>query len=162
MICRYLPKAVENGQNLEARGHMLVAASMAATAFQKGLGSVHSIAHQLGVIYHQQHGLLNAILLPYGLQQNADAIEQRMMHLCSVLGIENRSTKGFIEYVLELRKNLKIPATLADINIDKSKAKEIGEMALYDPSTPTNAKPVTAKDLQVLFEAAVDGNYSAL
>ncbi|PID63758.1 MAG: alcohol dehydrogenase [Gammaproteobacteria bacterium] len=162
MIVKHLPTAVENGQDLEARGNMLVAAAMAATAFQKGLGSIHSIAHQLGAIYHQQHGLVNAIILPYGLKQNADVIEARMAHLCLVLGIEDQSTQGFVNYVLALRQRLGIPQTLADIGIDTEQAEVIGEMALVDPSTPTNAKPVTAKDLQLLFECAVNGDYDSL
>lgn len=162
MIVEHLPTAVEDGHNVESRGHMLVAAAMAATAFQKGLGSIHSVAHQLGAIYHQQHGLLNAIILPYGLKQNADVIESRMAHLCLVLGIADQSTQGFINYVLALRERLDIPETLTDIGIDSNRAVEIGEMALHDPSTPTNAKPVSAVDLQHLFEAAVTGNMSKL
>lgn len=162
LICEHLPAAVENGQNLSARGNMLVAAAMAATAFQKGLGSIHSVAHQLGAIYHQQHGLLNAIILPYGLKQNADVIEQRMTHLCLVLGIKNQSTQGFIEYVLALRERLGIPHTLAEIGIDINKSEMIGELALLDPSTPTNAKSVSAADLQRLFEAAVHGDLMSL
>lgn len=162
LIVDALPKAVENGSDLEARGHMIVAASMAATAFQKGLGSIHSVAHQLGAIYHQQHGLLNAIILPYGLKQNADVIEQKMAHLCLVLGIENRSTEGFINFVVDLRNRLGIPHTLADIDITTERAVEIGEMAFKDPSTPSNAKPVTASDLQALFEAAVTGEMAQL
>lgn len=158
MICRALPRAVNDGTDIEARGEILVAAAMAATAFQKGLGSIHSVAHQLGAIYNQQHGLLNAIILPYGLKQNADAIEERMAHLCLVLGIDEQSTKGFIAYIVALREQLGIPHTLAEINIDIERAEEIGHMALRDPSTPTNAKPVTAADLQRLFEAAVSGD----
>ena len=141
---------------------MLVAASMGATAFQKGLGSVHSVAHQLGAIYNKQHGLLNAIILPYALQQNRSAIEARMVHLSKVLGLKNEGIDAIIDYIIDLRKELNIPHTLKEIDIDTGNAKEIGEMAYKDPSTPSNAKPVNAADLELLFRAAVSGDIKAL
>jgi alcohol dehydrogenase class IV len=162
LIAQYLPKAVKDGTDIEARGQMLVAASMGATAFQKGLGSVHSVAHQLGAIYNKQHGLLNAIILPYALKQNKTAIEDRMVYLSTVLGLENKGTDAIIDYLLELRKELNIPHTLTEIDIDEEKAMEIGEMAFKDPSTPSNAKPVDASDLENLFRAAVSGDLNAL
>jgi alcohol dehydrogenase class IV len=162
IIAKYLPIAVKDGKNLEARGQMLVAASMGATAFQKGLGSVHSVAHQLGAIYNKQHGLLNAIILPYALQQNRSAIEERMVHLSKVLGLKNEGADAIIDYIIELRKELNIPHTLKEIDIDTDNAREIGEMAYKDPSTPSNAKPVNAADLEQLFRAAVSGDINAL
>lgn len=164
LINKWLPIAYQEGKNIEARGQMLVAASMAATAFQKGLGSIHSVAHQLGAIYNTQHGLTNAILLPYGLKQNQSAIEDKMAHLCLILDlpIEGSMTDSFINHILELREAMDIPHTLAALNIDDSRAVEIGEMAFHDPSTPTNAKPVTANDLQQLFIAAVKGDFCCL
>ncbi len=162
LIAQYLPKAVKDGTDIEARGQMLVAASMGATAFQKGLGSVHSVAHQLGAIYNKQHGLLNAIILPYALKQNKTAIEDRMVYLSTVLGLENKGTDAIIDYLLELRKELNIPHTLKEIDIDEEKAVEIGQMAFKDPSTPSNAKPVDASDLENLFRAAVSGDLNAL
>jgi len=162
IIAKYLPMAVKDGKNLEARGQMLVAASMGATAFQKGLGSVHSVAHQLGAIYNKQHGLLNAIILPYALKQNKTAIEDKMVHLSKVLGLENSGTDAIIDYIIALRKELNIPHTLKEIDIDTDNAKEIGEMAFKDPSTPSNAKPVNAKDLEQLFRAAVSGDLNGL
>jgi alcohol dehydrogenase class IV len=158
LISKYLPKAVENGADLEARGQMLVAASMGATAFQKGLGSVHSVAHQLGAIYNKQHGLLNAIILPYALKQNKNAIANKMNHLSLVLKLENRGTDAVIAHILELRKQLQIPHTLSEIGITDQKAELIGKMALEDPSTATNAKVVNAQDLENLFRASVSGD----
>ena len=160
IIAKYLPIAVKDGSNIEARGQMLVAASMGATAFQKGLGSVHSVAHQLGAIYNKQHGLVNAIILPYALKQNADVIEERMKYLSTVLELPSKGTQAVIDYILGLREELNIPNTLAEIDISVDRAKEIGEMAYKDPSTPSNAKPVTAKDLEQLFRAAVTGDFS--
>ncbi len=162
LIAEYLPIAFKDGKNIEARGQMLVAASMGATAFQKGLGSVHSIAHQLGAIYNKQHGLLNAIILPYALKQNKSAIEKKMVYLSKVLALESHGTDGIIQYVKTLRKLLNIPNTLKEIGVNEDNATKIGEMAYKDPSTPTNAKPVNAKDLERLFRAAVTGELNSL
>lgn len=160
LIAKHLPVAVKNGDNIEARGQMLVAASMGATAFQKGLGSIHAIAHQLGAIYNKQHGLLNAIILPYALKQNKDAIEDKMVYLSIVLGLLDRGTEAVINYLLTLRKELNIPHTLLEIGIPNKKSKEIGELAFNDPSTPTNAKSISARDLEKLFIAALTGNFN--
>jgi alcohol dehydrogenase class IV len=162
IIAKYLPIAVNDGTNIEARSQMLAAASMGATAFQKGLGSVHSIAHQLGAIYNKQHGLLNAIILPYALYQNRSAIEEKMEYLSRVLELHEESSKSVIKYLIELRYSLHIPNTLQEIDINMERAVEIGKMAFKDPSTPTNAMPVKAKDLENLFRAAVTGDLKYL
>ncbi len=162
MIAKYLPMAFNDGLDLEARGQMLVAASMGATAFQKGLGSVHSVAHQLGAIYNKQHGLLNAIILPYALKQNQPVIEEKMVYLSKVLGLQKYGTDAVVGYLLGLRKQLNIPNTLNEIQITEDKAAEIGEMAFKDPSTPTNARPITSKELENLFRAAVTGDLKGL
>jgi len=157
LVHQALPRAVADGNDLEARGKMLVAASMGATAFQKGLGCIHSIAHVLGALYDVHHGLANAILLPYGLRLNQAAIEDRMQHLCTVLGLPGSGTRGFIDYSLKLREELAIPTTLAQFDLDLSRAAEIGRLALRDPSTASNARPVDAQDLQNMFLAAARG-----
>ncbi len=162
LIATYLPQAVADGSDLEARGQMLTASSMGAVAFQKGLGSIHSVAHQLGALYNIQHGLANSILLPYGIKQNAPAIATKLAYLCTVLGLENPGTNTFIQYILDLRQQLQIPHTLAEVDINESDARIIGEKAYTDPSTPTNARPVSAADLQRLFEAAVKGDLEGL
>lgn len=160
LIAKYLPIAVSDGTNIEARGQMLVAASMGATAFQKGLGSVHSVAHQLGALYNKQHGLLNAIILPYALKQNEAVISEKLTYLSKVLRLKNEGSEAVISYIIGLRKKLNIPHTLKEIGIEVNNAEQIGGMALADPSTPTNAKPVTAKDLENLFKAAVLGDFN--
>lgn len=157
IISEALPRAVADGSDLDARGHMLVAASMGATAFQKGLGCIHSLAHTLGALYDIHHGLLNAILLPYGLQLNAEVIDQRMNHLCRVLDLPGQGSRGFIDYTLELRERLGIPHSLAGFGLDPQAAPRIGEMALLDPSTANNARPVTAEELEHCFLAAFNG-----
>jgi len=162
MITANLPVAYSDGNNIEARGQMLTASSMAAVAFQKGLGSIHSIAHQLGAIYNIHHGLANSILLPYGLKQNASVIEEKMSHLSTILEFDDKGTEAIIDFILALRKQLKIPNSLKEAGISDERAQEIGEKAFHDPSTPTNAKPVNAQDLQNLFTAAVNGDLDSL
>jgi hypothetical protein len=162
IIARWLPLAVAEGHNIDARGQMLVAASMGATAFQKGLGSIHSVSHVLGALFNTHHGLANAIILPYGMSQNRQAIDERMAHLCTVLGLPGDNTDTVIEYLIRLREQLDIPHSLQEIGIDGERAEEIGILALADPSTATNAMPVSAKDLEKLFRAALSGDFSCL
>ncbi|MCG8306162.1 MAG: iron-containing alcohol dehydrogenase [Cytophagales bacterium] len=162
MILKNLPIAFYDGSDLEARGQMLTASSMAAVAFQKGLGSIHSVAHQLGALYNIQHGLANSILLPYGLKQNASAIEEKMIHLSKVLELNDAGANAIINLIINLREQLKIPYSLNEVGIDDEHAEKIGAMAFHDPSTPTNAKPVSAADLQELFMAALKGNLDML
>jgi alcohol dehydrogenase class IV len=158
LIKENLLLAYEKPHDTDARAYMLVAAMMGATAFQKGLGSVHSIAHQLGGLYNMPHGLANSIILPYALKQNKSAIESKMVKLCEYLNIQNPSTNSFIDYVLDLRKKLEIPHTLKEAKITNERAKEIGELAFNDPSTSTNAKRINSHDLELLFLSAYNGD----
>ena len=161
-IVNWLPRAHANGDDVEARGHMLIAASMGATAFQKGLGSIHSVSHVLGGLYGTHHGLANAVILPYGLIQNANAIDERMARLCRLLEIEDGDTASFVDFIVDLRADLGVPHTLGELGIGTDDAREIGERAFQDPSTPTNAMPVDAEDLETLFLAAATGDISLL
>jgi len=103
------------------------------------------------------HGLANSIILPYALQQNSPAIGERMATLCKFLDIPNPSTESFIAYVLDLRKELGIPHTLVEADIPEERIEEIGEIAYRDPSTGSNAMPVTAKDFETLFTMCCHG-----
>lgn len=157
-VAQWLPAAVADGSDLEARGNMLVAASMGATAFQKGLGSVHSISHVVGALYNTHHGLTNAVVLPFGLIQNTPACADKLAHLAMVLALPTHTATAFIDYIFALREQLGIPHTLAEIGVDDSRAQEIGQLACADPTAATNARPVDAADLQRLFVAAHSGN----
>jgi len=162
LIKKNLVQAYENGNNENARANMLVAAMMGATAFQKGLGSVHSIAHQLGGLFNTPHGLANSIILPYALRQNKSAIEEKMIKLCIFLDIDNPSLESFIAYIITLQKTLGIPSNLSEAKIQDDRADEIGVLAYADPSTGTNAKKLEIEDLTILFKAAHSGNYDLL
>lgn len=157
LIKAWLYEAVKDGNNLCARSHMMVASSMGATAFQKGLGGVHALAHPLGALYDAHHGLLNAIILPYVLLRNRPAIEARLEHIAVCMGLIDTSFDGFIGWVLDFRKQLNIPHTLAEIGISTEQSVKVGQMAFDDPSAGGNPIPLTADEYGVLFCQAVEG-----
>ncbi|MCX8240335.1 MAG: iron-containing alcohol dehydrogenase [Akkermansiaceae bacterium] len=142
----YLPRAVADGSDLEARIQMLVASSMGATAFQKGLGGMHALAHPLGALYDAHHGLLNAILMPYVLKLNRKAIETRVTRLACYLALKNPSFDSFLQWVLDLREQVGIPNDLSGIGIPEKDLALIGTMASEDPSAGGN--PITLSPAQ--------------
>jgi hypothetical protein len=155
LISKWLPLAYREADNLEARSHMLAASMMGAVAFQKGLGAVHALAHPLGAVYDKHHGLLNAILLPYVLQYNRPAIEEKVIYIARVLELDDVSFEGFLHWILQLRETLQIPGDLQSIDIDANKSKLIGEMASQDPSASGNPVALSAEQYSALFETAV-------
>jgi len=157
LIKEWLPEAVSTGHNLTARSHMMVASSMGATAFQKGLGGVHALAHPLGALYDAHHGLLNAILLPYVLVRNREAIEGRIEHIARCMGLEDMTFDGFMTWLQSFRKQLNIPDTLADIGITTKDSEKVGKMAFEDPSASGNPIALSAYEYASLFCNAVDG-----
>ncbi len=152
-----LRTAVAQGDDLEARLSMLVASTMGATAFQKGLGAMHALAHPLGALYDAHHGLLNAILMPYVLATNRESIAAKLELAALYLGLEEHSYEAFCEWVLALRRDIGIPATLRDIGIDDRRQREVGEMAARDPSAAGNPLAMGAGGYQALFARAVAG-----
>jgi alcohol dehydrogenase class IV len=166
LIKQWLPEAYRNGHNLDARGHMLTASMMGATAFQKGLGGCHALAHPLGALYDKHHGLLNAILLPYVVQANREAIEDKLATLCQFLHIEKQPEEpvycaAFLRWLITLRRELGIPNTLAEIGIESndstSKNYAIAELALADPSASGNPIALTAEQYQQILGNAIAG-----
>jgi alcohol dehydrogenase class IV len=161
LINRYLPRACANGGDIEARAHMLAAASMGATAFQKGLGGVHAIAHPVGSWFNTHHGLTNAVILPYVMTFNRHAIAEKTEVIARVLGLPERSFEGLLARVLELRRELGIPHSLSKINVSADQAAIIGREAALDPSAGGNPIPVDAAVLERIFRAAVAGELDA-
>ncbi len=157
LISQWLPLAYSEGDNLEARSHMLAASMMGAVAFQKGLGAVHALAHPLGALYDKHHGLLNAILLPYVLQHNRPAIEDKLIHIARVLDLDDISFDGLLRWILQLRTTLQIPHDLQAIGIGTEQSQRIGEMAAADPSAAGNPVVLSAQQYSALFETAVQG-----
>ena len=157
LIKLYLPRAFGSGDDMEARTQMMTASLMGATAFQKGLGGMHAIAHSLGALYNAHHGMLNAILMPYILTANRDAITHRIELLCHFSSFDDTSFDGFLNWVLNLRSNLGIPHTLSEIGIDDSAAERIGVMSASDPAASGNPIPFTAVQYASVFVRAVKG-----
>ncbi len=157
LVQQYLPRVMADGRDIEARSQMLVAASMGAAAFQKGLGGMHALAHPLGALYDAHHGLLNAILMPYVLKANRRAIEVRVERLGRYLDLPESGFDGFLDWVLALREQLGIPPNLAAIDIDASDADTVGSMAAEDPSASSNPIAFSAEEYARLFRNAVHG-----
>jgi len=151
-----------DGVALEARAQMLAAASMGATAFQKGLGGVHAIAHPVGSWFNTHHGLTNAIILPYVMTFNRHAIAEKAEIISRVLNLPERGFDGFFAWVLQMRRELGVPHSLAEIGVGTGNAAVIGSEASLDPSASGNPVPVNATQLEHIFRAAVDGRIEAV
>ncbi len=138
LIKYYLPRAVANGSDIDARGNMLVAASMGATAFQKGLGGMHALAHPIGALYDTHHGATNGVLMPYVLAFNKSAIQERIGRLAAYLDLPSHSFSGFMDWVLALREEIAIPHDLDGLKPGIERFDEIAQMAERDPSAGGN------------------------
>src|SRR5471032_1724376 len=158
LIQIYLPRACENGRDIEARSRMLAAASMGATAFQKGLGGVHAIAHPVGAHFNTHHGMTNAIVLPYVLVHNRPAIEDRIQLIARTLGLSGEPHRAMLEWVLAFRERLHIPHSLAAIGVTSANHETIGHEASLDPSAGGNPLPTDAATYARLFRSAVKGD----
>jgi len=157
LVREWLPTAVHEGTNVKARAHMLIASSMGATAFQKGLGAMHSLSHPCGANLNTHHGLTNAVVMPYVLAWNRRAIEDKMVRLAAYLGLSNHSFDGFQEWVLKLRSDIGIPHTLAGIGVSEEHAAAFAPQALADPSTGGNPQPMTEDDFRELYLNCITG-----
>ena len=122
IIDTYLPRAVENGRDLEARAYMFAAASMGATAFQKGLGAIHSISHPVGARYDTHHGLTNGVVFPYVLACNRTAIADKIPHIARALDLPGRDFDAVLSWILAFRKKLGVPHTLAELGVKETDA----------------------------------------
>ena len=158
LINKWLLEAVNNGSNLEARMNMLTAASMGATAFQKGLGAIHSLSHPVNALNNVHHGLSNAIFMPYVLTFNKDVIKEKIIKICDYLELQDRSFDGFINWVLDLRKKLNMPHKLSDVIDEKNfQLDRLSRMALEDPSTGGNPKKLSEADMKTMYQHSMSG-----
>lgn len=156
LVRHNIETAVEDGSDIEARLNMLVASMMGATAFQRGLGAMHALAHPLGAVYDAHHGLLNAILMPYVLKANQSAIDEKIARLAGYIGIES-SFSGFLDWVLTLRGRIGIPHALSSVIEQDEVFSQIGEMAIVDPSAGGNPIAFSAGEYQAILEDAYHG-----
>jgi alcohol dehydrogenase class IV len=157
LVKNSLIEAVKNGKNINARSEMLAAASMGSTAFQKGLGAIHSLSHPVNAQFNVHHGLSNAIFMPYVLTFNRTEISKKIISVCDYLGLE-KSFDKFLQWILDLRKEFNIPHTLSEIvEKDKIDLDKLSEMAYADPSTNGNPKRLTVADMKTLYQHSITG-----
>ena len=156
LVKDYLARAVRNGADIEARGMMMAAAAMGATAFQKGLGAMHSLSHPLGSLHGTHHGMTNAVFMPYVLEHNRAEISGRIARAAAYLGLA-ADFDAFLDWVLALRQEIGVPHTLVALGAPVHEAERIVEMALVDPTAGGNPVKLTAEGARAIFDAAVAG-----
>jgi alcohol dehydrogenase class IV len=158
LIKEWLAVAVADGKNVTARAHMLAAASMGATAFQKGLGAIHSLSHPIGARYNTHHGETNAVVMPYVLAFNRPAIEEKITRLARYLNLPDPGFAAVLTWVLALRKEIGIPHTLADLGVKEADLDVLVPEAVDDPSTGGNPRPAGAAEMREMFVNAIRGH----
>ena len=154
LVKEYLPRAYKDGNDMESRAQMLIAGSMGAVAFQKGLGAVHALSHPVGALYNTHHGTTNAVCIPAVLKLNRPAIEERIDRAAAYLGISG-GFDGFAAFVQALNSELGIPKRLADMGVGTDRIDEMTAMALEDPSAGGNPVKLTTENTKALFEAVI-------
>ena len=158
LIKKSLIVAFNDGGNIEARQNLLAASSMGSTAFQKGLGAIHSLSHPVNAQFNIHHGLSNAIFMPYVLTFNKTSIEKKIISICDYLDLDKKFD-SFLSWILELRKELAIPHKLSDImDCSKVNLEELSLMAFEDPSTNGNPKKINKEDLKLMYEHSISGD----
>ena len=158
LIKEWLVTACKEPLNLEARSQMMAASTMGATAFQKGLGAMHALAHPLGAIYDAHHGLLNAILMPYVLLKNRPALTTQMHRLACYLELDGEGFEAVLDHIITLRNHIGIPNDLRSIGIDEQRLDEVAAQAVQDPSAASNPLPLTQQQYAELLSDAINGN----
>jgi len=156
LVFENLPKVVANPNDIEARGHMMSAAAMGATAFQKGLGAIHALSHPVGALYDTHHGMTNAVFMPYVLAANKSAIEGKIARLAAYIGLAP-SFEAFLHAVIGLRLRLDVPHTLKDFGVDGAQRDKIGDMAIVDPTAGGNPVELTRERALDIFDRALEG-----
>lgn len=158
LVKEWLPVAVRDGRNIEARAQMLIASTMGATAFQKGLGAMHSLSHPCSANLDTHHGLTNAVVMPYVMLWNRSAIEAKASRLAAYLGLKSATFEALQDWILELRREIGIPHTLAEIGVREEHAKSFAPLALADPSTGSNPLTMDVNGFERLYRNAITGS----
>mgnify|MGYP001362032744 FL=1 len=149
--------AFKDGKNIKARQNLLAASSMGSTAFQKGLGAIHSLSHPVNAQFNIHHGLSNAIFMPYVLTFNKSSIENKIVSICDYLDLE-KNFDSFLQWILNLRKNLNIPNKLSDVmDCSDLDLDQLSLMAFEDPSTNGNPIKISREDLKLMYEHSISG-----
>lgn len=154
LVNENLPKVIANADDIDARAHMMSAAAMGATAFQKGLGAVHALSHPIGAIYNTHHGMTNAVVIPPVLRFNRHAIEDRIASAAAYLGISG-GFDGFYAHVLSMRADFGVPDKLRDLGVDDKRIDELAANAIEDPSAGGNPVELTLQAAKDLFAECI-------
>ncbi|VAV91258.1 Alcohol dehydrogenase, partial [hydrothermal vent metagenome] len=154
LVKDYLPRAYADGNDIEARAHMMSAAAMGATAFQKGLGAIHALSHPIGAIFHTHHGTTNAVCMPAVLKFNAPEIADRFDKVAAYLGIAG-GFNGFQNFVQDFNDSLGIPRKLSEMGVTTDKLDDLVAGAIIDPSCGGNPIELTEDNLRELFIACI-------
>lgn len=157
LVKENLARAVRDGRDIEARGHMLAASQMGSTAFQKGLGAIHALSHPVGAVLDTHHGLTNAVVMPYVIQFNRAAIEDKIVRLARWLNLRTPTFEGFQQWTLDLRREAGIPHTLAELGVKAEHLEKFSEMAAVDPTAGGNPVKAGVPEMRRMYEAAVAG-----
>lgn len=156
-LCKeFLPRAAKDGTDLEARAHMMSAAAMGATAFQKALGAIHALSHPVGSLYNTHHGMTNAVFMPYVLEFNRKAIDEKMSRVAAYLGLKP-SYSAFLDFVMQLRADLNVPHTLPEFGVKDPDVQLMSTMSPKDPTAGGNPVPLDEKAAADLFSRAMTG-----
>jgi alcohol dehydrogenase len=156
LVKENLARAVKDGSDLEARAHMMAAAAMGATAFQKGLGAIHALSHPVGALYDTHHGLTNGVFMPYALVFNRREIEPRIKRLAAYLGLRP-TFRAFLDWVVALRAEVGVPRTLAGLKVDDQHIDRIIAMAVEDPTAGGNPRLFDKRAARTIFKRALEG-----
>ncbi len=158
LVKENIQEVYHNGKNIEARAHMLVASMMGAAAFQKGLGAIHSITHPVNSLYHTHHGTTNGTVMPFVLNYNRPAIEEKFKRLANFLGISG-GFEGIVNWVIDLKKEMEIPETLKDMGVKPGDEVKLAPLAQEDPSTGGNPVEMTNAKFEELIANCINGKY---
>ena len=146
--------AFHDGNNLAARAEMMSAAMMGATAFQKGLGAMHALAHPLGAVHNTHHGTTNAVVMQAVLRFNRPAIEEKIEMAARYVGIEG-GFDGFHDFVGMMNSTLGIPENLTALGVHDPDIDALVVSALADPSVGGNPVEMTTENTRVLLESCL-------
>ena len=158
LVKENIQEVYHNGNNVEARSHMLVASMMGAAAFQKGLGAIHSVTHPVNSLYKTHHGTTNGTVMPFVLNYNRSTIEEKFTRLANFLDIKN-GFEGIIDWIIELKKDMEIPETLKDMGVNEGDEIKLAPLAQEDPSTGANPLEMTVERFQELILNCISGKY---
>ncbi len=151
LVKEYLPRAYATPTDIEARAHLMSAAAMGSTAFQKGLGAIHALSHPIGAVHHTHHGTTNAVCMPAVLQFNRPKVDGILSSAAAYLGIKG-GFDGFAAYVDDLNASMAIPKTLTELGVKNPDIDALTASALKDPSTGGNPVEMTEENTKALFE----------